>query len=225
MAGQSKVSPGEKGSSMKPRKTAPPPWAEQLLESLLPVRDRQTITGDLREEYLEAILPTTRPLRADLWYLRQLASIASRSLASHFFTSRSLAMHGILLTPLLLASLWTSICGVWLATMESILQHPGYPTRIAIALGVALIGLATILSRFLHLSTRGERWLWIAAVALIALGGYAFVNNLLTSHFEGFVFLLSLSFILQGFLMLAALGWPRAGASSTPPPLAKTTFS
>jgi hypothetical protein len=225
MAGQSKVSPGEKGSSMKPRNPQPPEWAEQLLERLLPARNRQTITGDLREEYLEVILPSYGPLRAHFWYLRQLSSIASRSLVSHFFTSRSLAMHDVLRTPLLIASLWTCICGAWLATMESILQHPGYPTRIAIALGVALIGLATILARFLHLSARSERWLWIAAVALIALGGYAFVNNLLTSHFEGFVFLLSLSFILQGFLMLAALGWPRAGARPTPPPLAKTTAS
>jgi len=96
MAGQSKLSPGKKGSSMKPRKTAPPPWAERLLESLLPVRDRQTITGDLREEYLEVILPTYGPLRAHFRYLRQLSSIASRSLVSYFFTSRSLAMHDVL---------------------------------------------------------------------------------------------------------------------------------
>lgn len=35
----------------------PPRWAELLLEQLLASDDRQTITGDLREEYAEAILP------------------------------------------------------------------------------------------------------------------------------------------------------------------------
>ena len=181
---------------MTTRPAPPPRWAERLLESLLPARDRQTVIGDLREEYLEEILPGSGPLRANLWYLRQLASLASRSLAERGNPRRAL----------LVASAWTFICGSWLAWMESVLQHPGFRARLAIALGVAFIALAAILARLLHLGVRRERWLWAGAVALIALGGYAFLSNLLASHFEGFVFLLSLSFIVQGVLMLLSLG-------------------
>lgn len=193
MANESK-----KGGPVNTRPAAPPQWAERLLERLLPARDRQTIIGDLREEYLEEILPCSGPLRANLWYLRQLASLTARSLAERGNPRRAL----------LAISAWTFICGSWLAWMESVLQHPGYRARLSIALGVAFIALATVLARVFHLGFRRERWLWAGAAALIALGSYAFLRNLLASHFEGFVFLLSLSFIVQGVLMLLSLGRP-----------------
>jgi Flp pilus assembly protein protease CpaA len=44
---------------------------------------------------------------------------------------------------------------------------------------------------------------------LIGLGGQAFVRNAQVAHFEGFVFVISLVVVLQGLLMLFALG--RAG--------------
>ena len=177
---------------------APPRWAECLLERLLPARNRQTITGDLGEEYVEVILPRSGSLLADLWYLRQVFSLAACSLPAH----RALS------APLLIASTWTLICAAWLAFMESILQHPGYPARIGLAVTIALIGLATILARLLRLGFRRERWLWAAAVPLLAFGCYAFVHNMLSAHFEGFTFLLSPSFVLQGALMLLSLGRP-----------------
>lgn len=189
----------KKGSPVNQRPASPPPWAERFLERLLPPKDRQSIVGDLREEYLEHILPNSGPLRAHLWYLRQLPSLVSCSLAEPARPRRAL----------LIVSAWTFICGSWLAWMESVLRHPGYRARLSIALGVAFIALATILARLLHLGFRRERWLWTGAVALIALGAYAFLHNLASRHFEGFVFLLSLTFIVQGVLMLLSLGRPR----------------
>jgi hypothetical protein len=54
----------------------PPKWAAWLVAIALPTRDRETITGDLLEEYRESIVPVTSSLRADLWYVRQAANYA-----------------------------------------------------------------------------------------------------------------------------------------------------
>src|SRR5687768_12357796 len=53
----------------------PPKWAENLLRFFLKPRDRDTVTGDLLEEYREVVLPTRGRLRAQLWYLRQALSL------------------------------------------------------------------------------------------------------------------------------------------------------
>src|SRR5215813_4068066 len=55
----------------------PPRWAEKLLLAVLRERDRETIPGDLLEEYQETILPAKGRFRADLWYLRQVLSFAN----------------------------------------------------------------------------------------------------------------------------------------------------
>ncbi len=55
----------------------PPRWAEGLLEAMLTRRDRDTIPGDLLEEYREVILPARGRLRANLWYLRQVVSLVN----------------------------------------------------------------------------------------------------------------------------------------------------
>ena len=52
-------------------------WADVLLRLLLPARDRDTISGDLLEEYREDILPAKGPFRARLWYARQVLGFAS----------------------------------------------------------------------------------------------------------------------------------------------------
>lgn len=44
---------------------APPPWAEAWLRSWLLTRDRETVSGDLLEEYRERIRPHRAP-RAEL---------------------------------------------------------------------------------------------------------------------------------------------------------------
>jgi hypothetical protein len=53
----------------------PPRWMERILRAMLKKRDRDTISGDLLEEYREDIFPAKGRIRADLWYLWQTLSL------------------------------------------------------------------------------------------------------------------------------------------------------
>lgn len=62
----------------RPPAAAPPPrWAETALRLFVAARDRDTIAGDLVEEYREAILPRLGRAGARWWYLRQVVSLIS----------------------------------------------------------------------------------------------------------------------------------------------------
>jgi len=52
-------------------------WADIALRLLVRRRDRDTISGDLLEEYREDVLPTKGAMGARLWYMRQVASFVS----------------------------------------------------------------------------------------------------------------------------------------------------
>jgi hypothetical protein len=179
----------------------PPRWAERILERLLPARARQVVVGDLREEYVEAMLPRRGKLRADMWYIQQVASFVPQ------FNQERGPM-GMILS---FVSWFTLASTCWLAVMEMLLRHAGYELRASMACGFAIICLATILVRMLRMGKRAERWLWVGAAVLIGFGGEAFVHNARADHFEGFVFVISLALMLQGALMLMTLGWPTPG--------------
>jgi hypothetical protein len=53
----------------------PPQWAERLLRRTLSPANRDTITGDLLEEYREVILPARGVVGARRWYLRHALSL------------------------------------------------------------------------------------------------------------------------------------------------------
>ena len=57
---------------------APPAWADNWLRLLLPARDRETVSGDLMEEYRESVRPKSSKLAADAWYLGQVGRFAWR---------------------------------------------------------------------------------------------------------------------------------------------------
>jgi hypothetical protein len=175
---------------------APPKWAEILLECLLSRRDREAIAGDLREEYMESILPSLGRLRADIWYLRQIPGFAQRCVLEETTMTKVMFC----------SSLSTLLCGCWLSTMELLLRHPGYRLRVSLELTIIAICIAAILVRVLHAGMRVERWLWPAGLALIGLGGASFFRNARAAHFEGFVALVSLAFALQGTMMVLSLG-------------------
>jgi hypothetical protein len=70
-------------SEMECMKTAhsdvrPPRWAEAILRLLLNSRDRESVSGDLLEEYRETIVPALGSA-ADRWYVRQVASFVVRA--------------------------------------------------------------------------------------------------------------------------------------------------
>lgn len=57
---------------------SPPAWADAWLQLLLPARDRETVSGDLMEEYRENVRPKCSKLAADAWYLGQVSRFAWR---------------------------------------------------------------------------------------------------------------------------------------------------
>jgi hypothetical protein len=59
----------------------PPRWAESWLRLLLRPEDRDSVSGDLLEEYRDSIRPANGPRRANIWYIRQVASVAWREAA------------------------------------------------------------------------------------------------------------------------------------------------
>ena len=56
----------------------PPQWAEALLRLLLKPKDRESVSGDLLEEYRDTIVPTRGPA-ADRWYVWQVGSFLLRT--------------------------------------------------------------------------------------------------------------------------------------------------
>jgi len=57
----------------------PPVVPHALLLLLLPANGRETVSGDLLEEYREARVPALGRLRADLWYWRQVGGLWFRA--------------------------------------------------------------------------------------------------------------------------------------------------
>lgn len=60
---------------MKRHDPSPPRWADALLRSLLRPSDRESISGDLLEEYRAVRRPALGALRANAWYIKHTASV------------------------------------------------------------------------------------------------------------------------------------------------------
>jgi len=59
--------------------TRPPAWAEWLLRLVLREDDRDSVSGDLLEEFRESIVPALGA-RANAWYVRQVAGFVAREI-------------------------------------------------------------------------------------------------------------------------------------------------
>jgi hypothetical protein len=57
----------------------PPRWAEAMLRLSLKRADRESVSGDLLEEYRDGIVPARGRPAADLWYLRQVSGFVWRA--------------------------------------------------------------------------------------------------------------------------------------------------
>ncbi len=174
---------------------APPPWLQRMLLLFLNPRDRDTISGDLLEEYREEKLPRLGSGQANNWYVRQLISLTTNQIVG-----------GPLVKQLLtLSSLFTVAAGVWLGVMESILKHPGYVGRSVIAACIAVQGLATLACILLGGRSAFRNIVMMGAVAIAFLGGWAILRILGTQHFEGFVLIIGAALVTQGILTVATL--------------------
>jgi hypothetical protein len=174
---------------------SPPRWLERMLLLFLPARDRETISGDLLEEYREEQLPGSGSTRANLWYLRQSISFASvRMLGGPHMKQL-----------LILMCLFVVAAGTWLGVMENVLKHPGYAGRSVIAACIALEGLITLLFLLVNGRPMFRVLVMTGAAAMVLLGASATVSILRAEHFEGFVLLIGLALILQGALTFGVL--------------------
>jgi hypothetical protein len=100
----------------------PPQWAEGVVRWFISPRDRDTITGDLLEEYREVAVPAWGHARATVWYLGQGVSLMTHS---------KVAME----------SAWVAVGMVMLSTLMFLLNrsHFGPPGPLYIAIIVAVV--------------------------------------------------------------------------------------
>ena len=186
---------------------APPRWLERLLLWCLPERDRETISGDLLEEYREVQLPRRGPIGANIWYLRQfLGFLAVRSFGGSTIRAS-----------LTWLSVCTALAGAWLAVMENILRHPGYAERSVVAACIVIQGLATILFLMWQGRPLFRIIILVAAVGVAVLGASAVVRILNFGHFEGFVLIVGVALVVQGIMALVVVGGVRPGAAGGQP--------
>ncbi len=179
----------------------PPRWLERMLLWCLPARDRETISGDLLEEYREEQLPRLGSMRANFWYFRQSIS---------FVSVRNVGGPAMK-TALTCMSFFTAVAGLWLAVMENILKHAGYAGRSAIAACIVIQGLATVLWLARDGRTSFRIVILAGSVGVALLGASAIKRILDAPHFEGFVFLIGSALIVQGILALAVVLLARHG--------------
>jgi hypothetical protein len=162
----------------------PPRWAETLLVRFLRIRDRETIAGDLLEEYREAILSGASCLRADCWYIAQALSIVS----TRIFTVRHL----------LLATCLLSI----LAAAQLAYISPATEAR-PLAIVFAAQSILTI--AMLIKPRRLVRLILPIGALAVASGGILALMELVLTHFDVKLAYMSAAFVSQGVLTIALL--------------------
>lgn len=170
----------------------PPVFLQSLLHALLPVRDQETVFGDLLEAYVER-RRRDGFFSANAWYALQAASFAPRAALTAYGKTPALA--GL--------CCFTAMCGAWLGTMSILLGHGNVLEQEAIAgliLGQALLTLVM-------LPLRRIAWLrWAAALGAVAImwrGGSALVSMLRGDHsWEGYILIIAFLLVIQ-----AALTW------------------
>jgi len=173
---------------------APPRWMEKLLMCALPPSRRDDIAGDLCEEF------RARQVQGDpagLWYIRQAAGLIGRQLYAG----------GKMRTILLTLCAFTLLACCWLTTMESVLRHPGYSSRMIMD---ALLGAGSLMTGLIVLLLAGTGWRWLALAAALgagAVGVSAIVHDARTAHFEGFALVIGAALSVQAALTLWVLAF------------------
>jgi len=110
---------------------------------------------------------------------------------------------------LILMSIFTVAAGTWLALMENVLKHDGYPARTTMDACIAIQGLATLLVLRFRLGSVFPTLVMLGAAAVAWIGGSSVFHILRASHFEGFVLVIGAGLILQGALTIGTLARAR----------------
>jgi hypothetical protein len=178
------------------KRTTPPYLLECVLFFLLPPRDRETVSGDLYEEFLEVKLPELGAIRARLWYMRQVLS---------FVPARAAA---VLHPTLRIVCFCTALAGGWLGMMDVLLRHPGYGSQILIAATIVSQALLTLAALRFHRYDRLRAAAMIGSLTVLWIALRAMRDVFVGAHFEGYILLIALALIVQAMLTLLSL--PRA---------------
>jgi len=177
------------------KRIEPPYLLDCLLLFLLLPRDRETVSGDLYEEFLEVKLHELGQFRACLWYMRQVLS---------FVPGRAMAV--LLQGPALrLLCFCTALSGCWLAMMDLLLRHPGYGSQIVIAATIVSQAMLTLAALRFHRHGGLRAISMVGSLTLLWLAGSALKATFGGAHFEGYVLLIALALIVQAVLTMSTL--------------------
>ncbi len=172
------------------KSSSPPRWMECMLLLILPSRDRDTVSGDLHEQYSGVKRPELGSLCADVWYARQVLSFFPSHVTAVF--ERSPAF--------ILLCAFTAACGLWLGVMDLRLRHPGYEEGELVAATLVVQAALTVLALNFRKS-RVLRCMSLYGAGLVTLlAVQALIATLRGSHLEGYVLLIALGLVVQACL-------------------------
>jgi hypothetical protein len=177
------------------KRTGPPYLLDRFLSSLLSPRDRETVSGDLYEEFLEVKLPELGRFGAHLWYLRQVLSFMPRRTGTILLQGRALR----------LLCFCTALAGCWLGLMDILLRHPGYGSQIVIAATIVSQALLTLAALRFRRYGSLRAVAMLGSLSLLWLAGTALKAMLGGAQLEGYILLIALALIVQAVLTVLTL--------------------
>lgn len=173
---------------MKP--LSPPSWIERLLQVLLPLRNRQTVVGDLLEEFRERKVSQLGYWGASFWYLRQTLSFAPARLRSALVQRPALT----------LVCAFTALCGCWLGMMDMLLRHSGFASQAAIAGTIVCQALLTLVALRFGRYAMLRYLSLLGCLAMFWFAGEALLGIVRGAEFEGYVAAIAIALIIQSLL-------------------------
>jgi hypothetical protein len=180
------------------KRTEPPYLLDCLLLFLLSPRDRETVSGDLYEEFLDVKLPELGQFRAHLWYMGQVLSFVPGRIETVLLQGHTLR----------LLCFCTALAGGWLGMMDILLRHPGYRSLLVIAATIVSQAALTLAALRFHRYRSLRAVAMIGSAAILWLAGVALKATIGGAHLEGYVLLIALALIVQA--VLTVLTMPRA---------------
>ena len=177
------------------KRLSPPRWMEAILLLTLPQRDRESVAGDLHEEYRAMKLSQLGRLRADLWYARQVLSFLPHHVAAVFAR-----------TPvLMLLSGFTGLCGLWLGVQGLRHRHPGLVLSEVISGIIVLQAAITLTALCFRPVTLLRRTALAGTLGLLWLASKALIGTLRGNDFEGYILLIALLLFVQAVLTVRSV--------------------
>ncbi len=105
-------------------------------------------------------------------------------------------------TVLAVVCVFTAAAASWLAVMEGVLRHPGFPQRILVSAAIVAQGVLTLWFSSGASSRAGRTAALAGACGVLLLGASAVIGNITGAHFEGYAVVIGAALVVQGVLTL-----------------------